>query len=75
MKINSAKVKEIMKSLGVDLCGISSLDRFDGAPKGNHPLDVFPLCKSVISFACRFLVGTLACNSHTLYTGEKYNYT
>ena len=33
MKINSAKVKEIMKSLGVDLCGIASLDRFDSAPK------------------------------------------
>lgn len=68
MKIDSGKVKEVMKSLGADLCGIATLDRFDSAPKGNHPLEVFPLCKSVISFACRFPVGTLACNSHTPYT-------
>lgn len=44
------KVKEIMKSLGADLCGIASIDRFANAPEGYHPLDVFPLCKSVISF-------------------------
>ena len=28
MKIDSTKVKEIMKNLGADLCGIASLDRF-----------------------------------------------
>ena len=68
MKIDSIKVKEIMKNLGADLCGIASLDRFASAPEGYHPTDVFPLCKSVISFACRFPVGTLACNSHIPYT-------
>ena len=68
MKINSVKVKEIMQSLGADLCGIASLDRFADAPDGYHPVDVFPSCKSVISFACRFPVGTLSCNSHTPYT-------
>ena len=59
MKIDSIKVKEIMKNLGADLCGIASLDRFADAPEGYHPTDVFPLCKSVISFACRFPVGQL----------------
>lgn len=51
MKISSVKVKEIMKSLGADLCGIASLDRFVSAPQGYHPTDVFPACQSVISFA------------------------
>ena len=70
MKIDSIKVKEIMKNLGADLCGIATLDRFETAPEGYHPTDVFPACKSVISFACRFPVGALACNSHTPYTQE-----
>lgn len=73
--INSTKVKEVMKSLGADLCGIASMDRFDDAPKGYHPLDVLPSCKSVISFGCRFSVGTLLCNSHTPYTRVRNSIT
>lgn len=52
--LTSRNVKELMLSLGADLCGIASMDRFDGAPEGFHPLDVMPSCKSVISFGCRF---------------------
>ncbi len=48
--MDSHKVKEIMYSLGADLCGIASIDRFADAPAGYHPLDVLPTCKSVISF-------------------------
>lgn len=66
--MNNIKVKELMKSLGADLCGIASLDRFTDAPEGYHPRDVFPACKSVISFACRFSAGTIVCNSHVPYT-------
>lgn len=73
--IDSNCVKEIMKSLGADLCGIASIDRFDDAPKGYHPLDVMPSCKSVISFACRFPVGTLLCNSHAPYTRVRNSIT
>lgn len=66
--INSTKVKEIMYDLGADLCGIAGIDRFADAPAGYHPLDVFPKCKSVISFGCRFPSGTLYCKSHIPYT-------
>ena len=48
--LDSKRIKEIMFALGADLCGIASIDRFDNAPKGYHPLDVLPTCKSVISF-------------------------
>ena len=48
--IDSRQVKQVMFSLGADLCGIASIDRFGDAPKGYHPLDVMPSCKSVISF-------------------------
>lgn len=66
--LDRERVKEIMKALGADLCGIASIDRFENAPEGFHPLDVFPSCKSVISFACRFPVGALYCESHIPYT-------
>lgn len=62
------KIKEIAYSLGADLCGIASIDRFAEAPKGYHPLDVFPQCKSVISFACRFPAGAIKCNTSAVYT-------
>ena len=66
--IIAEEVKSIVKSLGADLCGIASLDRFDDAPKGFHPKDVFPACKSVISFACRFPGACLTSSSPTPYT-------
>lgn len=73
--IDSKKVKEIMFSLGADLCGIASIDRFVDAPKGYHPLDVLPTCKSIISFGCRFPLGTLLCKSHIPYTRVRNSIT
>ncbi|MGN0143200.1 MAG: 4Fe-4S binding protein [Roseburia sp.] len=69
------EVKNILFSLGADLCGIASIDRFADAPEGYHPLDVLPTCKSVISFACRFPVGTLACSSAIPYTRVRNSIT
>lgn len=73
--VNSKEVKEIMLSMGADLCGIAGMDRFEDAPEGYRPLDVFPQCKSVISFGCRFPVGTLLCPSHTPYTRVRNSIT
>ena len=66
--MNSADVKKLLYSLGADLCGIASPDRFGGAPKGYQPTDVFPCCQSVISFAVRFPAGALLCKTNTVYT-------
>lgn len=73
--INTKDVKKILYSLGADLCGIASVDRFDDAPKGYHPTDVLPTCKSVISFGCRFPVGTLKCKTPTPYTRARNSIT
>lgn len=72
---SSKIVKDIMFSLGADLCGIASIDRFEDAPKGFHPLDVLPTCKSVISFGCRFPIGTLKCKSPVPYTRVRNSIT
>jgi epoxyqueuosine reductase QueG len=68
VKLDSQEVKRMFKSLGADLCGIASIERFDGSPKDYHPVDVLPSCKSVISFGCRFPVGTLFCQTSSPYT-------
>ena len=73
--ITNQNVKDLFYKLGADLCGIASIDRFNDAPKGFHPLDVMPTCKSVISFGCRFPVGTLVCNSPIPYTRVRNSIT
>lgn len=71
--MNPTEVKKILTHLGADLCGIASVDRFDEAPDGYHPLDVLPTCKSVIAFACRFPAGALACKTAAPYTRVRHS--
>lgn len=73
--MDSAAVKELLFSLGAELCGVAGLDRFDGAPPGCHPLDIFPACQSVISFACRFPAGALLSPSPAPYTRVRNSIT
>lgn len=73
--LNAQQVKQIAYNLGADLCGIASIDRFLAAPAGYRPQDVFPACRSVISFACRVPAGVLACNSPIPYTRVRNSLT
>ncbi|MCL2076871.1 MAG: epoxyqueuosine reductase [Oscillospiraceae bacterium] len=66
--ITSAEVKQLLFDMGADLCKIASIDRFDDAPEGFHPLDVLPSCKSVVVFAKKFPAGTTRCNTNIPYT-------
>lgn len=68
MNVSSNDVKKVAYELGADLCGIASIDRFQEAPKGFHPTDVLPMCKSVIVFASHFLNSTLYAKSTIPYT-------
>lgn len=73
--MTNEEVKKKAGLLGADLCGVASMDRFGDAPDGYHPADVFPSCKSVISFACRFPAGTLMCGTHVPYTRVRNSLT
>ena len=64
----SRKIKEIASDLGADLCGITSPDRFNGAPEGHRPLDIYPDCKSVIVFAKRVPHGSICAENCIPYT-------
>jgi len=53
------KFKKYAKKLGADLVGIASMDRFEGAPKGQDPRYIFPEAKSCIVLAFRIPRGYL----------------
>jgi len=66
--IDKSRIKDIAKSLGADLCGIASSDKFNDAPQGHHPLDIYSKCKSVIVFAKKIPSGSMYANSCIPYT-------
>lgn len=51
--LTSEMVKRAAREFGADLCGIGSMDRWEGAPKDRDPRYVFPEAKSCISLAFR----------------------
>jgi len=55
--IKAKEVKEYAKKCGADLVGISSMDRFEGAPKQMDPRFIFPDAKSMIVLGFRIFRG------------------
>ena len=51
--MESAQVKTIIYKLGVDICGIASVDRFCDAPARFHPRDIYDKCNSVIVYGIK----------------------
>ena len=60
--VTSEGVKRLAKQLGADLCGIASMDRFEGAPKEQDPRYIQPTAKSCIVLAFRIPRGYLRGN-------------
>jgi len=52
-------IKDHARNLGMDLCGIAPISRFEGAPNESHPTDFLPGCKSVISIGVRLVDGAI----------------
>jgi ferredoxin len=51
--LSSQDVKQAAKALGADLCGVASLDRFEGAPKQQDPRYIFPDAQALLALAFR----------------------
>jgi epoxyqueuosine reductase QueG len=68
MSINASLVKEQAISLGSDLCGIASIDRFQNMPQKSNPLAILPQARSVIVIAKKFLTSTTTATSTIPYT-------
>ncbi len=61
-------IKSLAYDLGADLCGIAPVERFQDAPAGFRPEDIFPQARSVIAFAKRFPEGPFHAISAIPYT-------
>lgn len=66
--MNSKTIKSITEELGADLCGIASIDRFQDAPPGFNPSDIYSRCESVIVFAKRVPSGSLSADNCIPYS-------
>ena len=61
------KIKEIFINLGSEVCGVANIDLFNEAPKGFHPTDIYPDCKSVIVFAKKIPSGLSYVSPRIIY--------
>ncbi len=43
-------IRELTLALGADVCGFAEIGRFEDAPEGFSPLDLYADCKTVIAF-------------------------
>jgi len=69
--MDSTTIKDLFIKLGADICGIASINRFSGAPKGFHPTDIFHDTKSVISFAKQVPSWVIYAKSPVPYTNAE----
>ena len=56
-------IKRAVLENGADLFGVASIDRFDQAPRGFHPRDIYSKTESVVVFAIRLPAETLCAES------------
>ena len=66
-----ALVKEVAYKNGMDMCGIASIDRFAESPKGRHPTETLPGCKSVITIGVALLDGIVQANFRAFEEGRE----
>jgi len=66
--MNNSEIKNIAYKSGADICGIASIERFENAPSGFHPYDIYKETKSVIAFARRFPKGAVCSGNQFAYS-------
>jgi len=65
---SSTGIKELVLSLGADVCGVASVDRFESAPEGFRPRDIYADCQSVVVFAKKLPESVFRINSTIPYS-------
>jgi epoxyqueuosine reductase QueG len=61
------KIRKLILSLGANVCGFAHIDRFENAPVGFSPKDIFPACRTVIAFGVALPKGLLHINPRLVY--------
>ena len=70
MGITKEQIKEFAKSIGMDMCGVGSVDRFVTSPENRHPCDTLPGCKSVVVVGARLIDGVVQANFRAFEDGR-----
>lgn len=65
---NAGEIKKIIIDSGADLCGVASADRFNHAPEGFRPTDLYPDAQTVIVFAKKLPESIYYSQSYIPYT-------
>lgn len=60
-------IRQMILSLGADVCGFAALERFRDAPTGFSPVDVWPACRTVIAFGVALPKGLLEASDELIY--------
>jgi len=61
------EIREMVLSYGADLCGFANIDRFQDAPYGYKPTDIYADCKSVVAFAVALPKGLTKVSPRLIY--------
>jgi len=70
MGITKSQIKEYASSMGMAMCGVSGVDRFETSPRGSHPCDILPGCKSVIVVGAALIDGVIQVNFRAFEEGR-----
>jgi epoxyqueuosine reductase len=70
--MNANLVKEKALQLGANACGIASVDRFEQAPEGFHPRDIFSSCNSVVVVIKQMPTAAILAENPVPYTHTAY---
>jgi epoxyqueuosine reductase len=66
--LTSAEIKLKAIALGADRCGIAGTERFNGAPGGFHPHDIYSKSKSVVVFLKRMPADAINAENPVVYS-------
>lgn len=61
------EIRGIVLGMGVDVCGFANISRFEDAPQGYKPTDIFPACKTVIVFGLALSKGLMLVAPRLVY--------
>lgn len=61
------RIREMATELGADVCGFAEIGRFQDAPKGFSPLDLYDQCRTVIAFGVALPKGLQQIDPRLIY--------
>jgi len=69
--LSSERLKEFILGFGIEMVGITDVNRLSEAPDGRRPEDILPGCKSVIVIGDRLLDGVIQANFRAFEDGRR----